>query len=368
MLASQMDDDRPPPRVERHADRRPRRVALLVTVVLFLGLVGAAGALASYYVDCREAPEPREGTVAFEVAEGASGERVLADLHRQGLVACDGFVGQLLLRGTGRADEIRAGTYELRVGMTLDEILGVLTAPPPKIPTVELTIVEGLRIDTPVKGRDDIASEVEEQLGLSAERFLRLVGSGRFGLPPYVERGRSLEGFLFPKTYEFVEDGLTERKVLEAMLEQFRVEAERLDLVGGAERLDLTPYEVVVLASMIEKEYGVEADGPLISGVIHNRLRLGMTLGIDATLLYDDPTPDGELSTADIETDTPYNTRINGGLTPTPIASPGAAALGWALHPAETDYLYYVLCGHDGAHRFAETYEEHLRNVDACLG
>jgi UPF0755 protein len=102
--------------------------------------------------------------------------------------------------------------------------------------------------------------------------------------------------------------------------------------------------------------------------VIHNRLELGMTLGIDATLLYDDPTPDGELSTADIETDSPYNTRINGGLTPTPIASPGAKALAWALDPAETDFLYYVLCGDDGSHRFAETYDEHLRNVDECLG
>ncbi|HSL12471.1 MAG TPA: endolytic transglycosylase MltG [Actinomycetota bacterium] len=364
-----MTDDVPTPtRAARHDGHRPRRIGLLVATVLFLGVVAAVGAAASYYQDCRSAPERRGGSVAFEVPEGASGDDVVTSLRDHGLVNCDGFVGSLLLRGTGKASELRAGTYELEVGMSLDEILTVLTTPPPEIPTVELTIVEGLRIDSPVPGREDIASVVEDQLGLSAERFVALAESGRFALPPYVKRGDPLEGFLFPKTYEFPKKELDERVVLEAMLEQFRAEAEELELVARAEELGLTPYEVVVLASMIEKEYGVDEDGPLIAGVIHNRLDEGMTLGIDATLLYQDPTPDGELSTADIETDTPYNTRINGGLTPTPIASPGAKALAWALDPAATDFLYYVLCGGDGAHRFAVTYDEHLRNVDECLG
>ena len=364
-----MDDVLTPARASRHDDRRPRRrIALLVATVLFLGVVVVVAAAATYYQDCRRAPAAEDRPVSLEVPEGASGDDVVTALHERGLVNCDGFVGSLLLRGTGKASEIRAGTYELRVGMSLDEILTVLTTPPEKIPTVELTVVEGLRIDTPVPGRDDIASVVEDQLGLSAVRFVDLAESGRYALPPYLDEGDPLEGFLFPKTYEFPRKGLDERDVLQAMLDRFAVEAEQLDLEDRAEELGLTPYEVVVLASMIEKEYGVDADGPLISGVIHNRLELGMTLGIDATLLYDDPTPDGELSTADIETDTPYNTRINGGLTPTPIASPGAEALGWALDPAETDFLYYVLCGEDGGHRFAETYDEHLRNVDECLG
>ncbi len=129
----------------------------------------------------------------------------------------------------------------------------------------------------------------------------------------------------------------------------------------------VTPYEIVVIASMIEKEAAVQRDRPLIAGVIYNRLRDGMTLGIDATLLYDDPTPDGELSTADIETDGPYNTRMRTGLPPTPIASPYLWSLRAALNPADTPYYYYVLCGDDGGHRFAVTYDEHLANVDACL-
>jgi UPF0755 protein len=95
-----------------------------------------------------------------------------------------------------------------------------------------------------------------------------------------------------------------------------------------------------------------------------------MSLGIDATLLYDDPTPDGQLSTSDLKTDTPYNTRINAGLPPTPIASPGRASLDAALHPADTRYLYYVLCPPDGAgvHRFATTLHQHDVNVQQCLG
>jgi len=364
-----MDDVLTPTPTARHDDHRPRRrIALLVATILFLGLVVAVTAAASYYQDCRSAPEGERRDVAFEVPEGASGDEVVAALHAQGLVNCDGFVGSMLLRGSGKASEIRAGTYELQVGMPLDEILTVLTTPPPKIPTVELTVVEGLRIDSPVPGREDIASAVEDQLGLSAERLVALAESGRFSLPPYLEAGDPLEGFLFPKTYEFPRKELHERIVIETMLEQFALEAGSLDLERRAGQLDLTPYEAVVLASMIEKEYGIDDDGPLISGVIHNRLDLDMTLGIDATLLYDDPTPDGALSTADIETDTPYNTRINGGLTPTPIASPGAKALAWALDPADTEFLYYVLCGDDGGHRFAVTYDEHLRNVDACLG
>ena len=95
-----------------------------------------------------------------------------------------------------------------------------------------------------------------------------------------------------------------------------------------------------------------------------------MPLGIDATLLYDDPTPDGQLSTSDLKTETPYNTRLNAGLPPTPIGSPGHASLDAALHPADTGYLYYVLCppDGDGVHRFATTYAEHLRNIKQCLG
>jgi UPF0755 protein len=211
---------------------------------------------------------------------------------------------------------------------------------------------------------------VHQQTGISAKRFARLAESGRYELPPYLPKGTSAEGFLFPDTYQLVKRGLTAGAVIRRMLQEFETVATQLDLVGGAEPLGLTPYQVVIVASMIEREAQVEQDRPKIASVIYNRLARHMTLGIDATLLYADPSPDGHLTTPDLKTDTPYNTRINLGLPPTPIASPGQASLDAALHPDATAYLYYVACPPDGpgVHRFARTYAEHLRNVKDCLG
>lgn len=341
--------------------RQPRRSALLITLVLFLGLLGAGAWAASYYRTCTGAARGPERDLSFTVQEGDTGEQVVDELHERGVIPCGGLVGGLLLRGTGKADAIRAGEYRLATGMTLDEAIGVLTTPPEEVPTVELVIPEGYRLT-------QIAQEVERSLRIPAKRFLTELERDRYALPPYLpERAPSPEGFLFPKSYVFVKEGLNARIVARRMLEQFRREAEALPF-DRVERLGVTPYELVIIASMIEEEARVAEDRRLISGVIYNRLELGMALGIDATLLYDDPTPDGQLSSSDLESRSRYNTRVHPGLPPTPIASPGAASLLAALTPADTEYLYYVLCDDDGSHRFAHTLAEHNRNVDACLG
>jgi UPF0755 protein len=341
--------------------RRPRRLSLVIALVLFLGVVGVGAWGANYYRRCREAAEGPRRTVTVTVVEGATGEGVIQDLHARGVIPCGGFVGNMLLRGTGKADRIRTGSFELTTGMTLDAAIAVLTAKPPKVPTVELVIPEGLRLT-------QIAQKVQRDLKIPAKRFLKEVSSGRYVLPPYLpEKTATPEGFLFPKSYEFVKKGLTAEIVAQALLEQFGKEAEALPF-DRTKELGVSPYELVTIASMIEEEARVDRDRRLIAGVIYNRLKKGMALGIDATLLYDDPTPNGELSTSDLEFDSPYNTRIHAGLPPTPIASPGAASLRAALEPAHTEFLFYVLCGADGHHRFARTLAEHNRNVDACLG
>jgi UPF0755 protein len=269
----------------------------------------------------------------------------------------------LFLRGSGKADGILAGTYELTRGMTLDEILDVLSTPPAAVPTVRVTIPEGFRLT-------QIADRVHDDVGIPATAFSAALDKPGVALPPYLPASAaSAEGFLYPATYEVPEGETDPEVVIRMMLRAFRKEAASLHLGAGARRLHLTPYEVVTVASMIEKEARVARDRPLIASVIYNRLRDGMPLGIDATLLYDDPTPDGTLSDADLASDSPYNTRIRTGLPPTPISSPGEDSLEAALHPAETNlFYYYVLCGADGHHRFATTYEEHLRNVNDCLG
>ncbi len=349
------------PSDRRVPDRGTRRSSLVLAFLLFLGVAAAAGWAASYYRNCKEAAEGPRRPVRFVVEEGATGQEVVEDLHDRGVIPCGGFIGNVLLRGTGKADAIRSGSFELTTGMSLDEAVRVLTTPPPEVTTIRLLIPEGFRLT-------QIAGQVQKELRIPAKAFLKEIDSGRYVLPPYLPEGTATpEGFLFPKTYEFVEADVSARVVAERLLEQFAAEAADLPF-DRAKRLGVTPYELVIVASMIEEEARVDRDRRLIAGVIYNRLKLGMALGIDATLLYDDPTPDGRLSTSDLEYDSPYNTRIHPGLPPTPIASPGEASLRAALDPAHTRFLYYVLCGADGHHRFAVTNREHLRNVHECLG
>ncbi|MEO8476737.1 MAG: endolytic transglycosylase MltG [Actinomycetota bacterium] len=359
-----MQDQLTPRRADRHDHRdRPRRTSLLIVFLLFTGLVGGVVWVSSYYRGCKGAERAVSGVeapITFTVEEGATAEQVVNDLHEQGVIPCGGFVGNLLMRGTGKASEIRAGTYGLTTGMSLDAAVEVLTTAPKSVKTVRLTIPPGYRLT-------QIADRVEQMFGIPASKFVARATSGDFSLTPYLPDGSAtVEGFLYPETYR-IPAKATADDVIHRLLDQFAIEAEGLPWTN-AKDLGVTPYEIVTIASMIEKEAAVQKDRPLIAGVIYNRLADGMQLGIDATVLYADPTPDGELSTSDLETDTPYNTRIRTGLPPTPIASPYAWSLEAALDPAPTDFLYYVLCGADGSHRFALTYAEHLHNVDVCLG
>ena len=342
--------------------RRPRRLSLFLALVLFLGVVGAGVWGASYYRRCQEAADGPRSPSRVTVVEGATGEQVIEELHDRGGDPLRGFVGNILLRGTGKADRIRTGSFELTTGMTLEAAVDGAHDASPKVPTVELVIPEGLRLTQIAEQGPATISEIP------AKRFLKEVRERTVRAPPVPAEGTaSPEGFLFPKSYEFVKEGLSATVVAEQLLEQFRQEAERAAL-RPRRGAGVTPYELVTIASMIEEEAGVDRDRRLIAGVIYNRLEIGMALGIDATLLYDDPTPDGELSTQDLAFDSPYNTRINPGLPPTPIASPGEKSLRAALDPADTKFLYYVLCGADGHHKFGLTLAEHIRNVDECLG
>jgi UPF0755 protein len=268
------------------------------------------------------------------------------------------MVSKWLLRRSGHEGEFRAGTFELATNMTPDEAFDILTTPPEPVATVRLTIPEGYRLT-------QIAERVQDALGIRANRFLRAADETEWSSEYLPRNAPSLEGFLFPETYEFVE-GATPGEVIRRLLDQFEAVAADLpwDNVDDLPVEDL--YDIVIVASMIEEEAALEEERAVIAGVIYNRLREGMVLGIDATLLYDDPTPDGQLSFSDLESDSPYNTRIHAGLPPTPIASPGLASLIAALEPADTPFFYYVLCGEDGHHEFGETLAEHDQNRAEC--
>jgi UPF0755 protein len=224
---------------------------------------------------------------------------------------------------------------------------------------VSATFPEGLRIE-------QTATRAADQLGIGRDNFIRAATSGRFALPPFLPEGTvSVEGFLFPSTYDFRPD-VNADDVIERLIAQFDEEAAALPW-DNAQALGLTEYEVVIVASLIEREARFPEDRANISAVIHNRLAKGMRLEIDATVQY--ALGDWEpILIEDREVDSPYNTYRVDGLPPSPIASPGLAALEAALQPADADYLYYVVIDAEGHHAFTDSYDEFLRLVDQYQG
>ena len=177
---------------------------------------------------------------------------------------------------------------------------------------------------------------------LSAKAYL--AATRRHTLPGEFARdgeARSLEGFLFPATYEFTAK-TTSKQLVDKLLDAFRRNWRKVDLAYARSK-NLTPYDVLIIASMVEKETLAPEERPKVAAVIYNRLREGMPLGIDATIRYGLGVPATEsLRRSQLETDHPYNSRTRQGLTPTPIANPGLASLQAAAHPARVDYLFFA--------------------------
>jgi len=194
-----------------------------------------------------------------------------------------------------------------------------------------------------------------------AEKFLALAAD-----PGLAQRlgvtATGLEGYCFPDTYAFIKNTPPET-VLRTMVSRFhRVFAAERAAAGDPSRLGLTDHEVVILASIVEKETARPDERPLIAGTFLNRLHRGIPLASDPTVIYGIPHFNGNLTRSDLESPTPYNTYVRAGLPSGPIANPGRAALRAALDPAPVDYLYFV-SRNDGSHQFSRTLEEHNRAV-----
>jgi UPF0755 protein len=216
---------------------------------------------------------------------------------------------------------------------------------------MSLTLVPGLRL---AEVRDRLIETVPGIDPVELDAALVTVTS------PYLPDGvTNLEGFLFPETYQLEEDEAgNEVALVERLVRQFDATATELGY-DQPNPFGLSPYELVIIASLIEEETKVPEEQAMVSRVIHNRLALGMTLGIDATLLHEVGHTDS-LTRSQLETDSPYNTRLRTGLPPTPIAMPGRGALEAARNPAEGDWIYYVLADEEGHHFFTADYDEFL--------
>ena len=272
-------------------------------------------------------------------------------LERNGVISSAGFF-ELRARIEGRSGELKPGPYSFQGDMSYDAVLDTLEqGVPPNV--VVVTIPEG-------RSRREIAPLVKNLDGnyLRATRRSPVLGPRDYR----ARRARNLEGFLFPATYE-LKKGQPVSRLVERQLEAFKRNFDEVDL-RYARRRNLTPYDVLIIASMVEREAQLARERRLVASVIYNRLRQGMPLGIDATIRYALNQWNRPLRESELATSSPYNTRANPGLPLGPIGNPGLASIKAAARPAKSDYLFYVVKpGTCGEHSFSSTDAEFQEDV-----
>jgi len=340
--------------------RWKRWVTRVVVVLAFFGFLGLCTYLVDRGIDwyrdhSTTTTEFVESTVIrVTITSGMSSNEIAELLAEEGVIeSAAEFIDLVKERGTENA--LLPGKYKFEDDLNLLEVVDMLEKGEGSA-SFKLTIPEGLAVS-------QIAADLTKEGHIPGNRYIELSRKpDEFELPKIggakAEDLTTLEGLLFPSTYWFVEgDGATQ--LIGAQLAAFGSKTASLPWDKAA-ALGVTPYEVVIVASLIEKEVNIASERPLVAAVIYNRLAKDMTLGIDATVRYALDKWTGDLTTADLESDSPYNTRVVKGLPPTPISNPGVAALEAALSPADVDYLYYVLKDTEGHHFFTASYEEFL--------
>lgn len=322
-----------------------------IVVVLVALVLGAAFFFTNRWVQRQLAPPGGPGQeLVITIPQGATTNdiaRILADEN----VVANPTVFRYYLRWKDAGD-FQAGQYLLQENMAVWDVKDTLLAGPAPSETRLVTIPEGLTLE-------EIQRRLLDQLPeFSVVELEEAVNSGRVR-SVYQPVFSTLEGVLFPETYQVDEKNAgDEAALLQRMADQFDAVAAELGLDDSVARVGLEPYEVIIVASMIEREASVDEDRPKIARVIYNRLADGEPLGIDATLSYF--TGRRDITASDLALDTQYNTRIFPGLPPTPIASPGRASLEAALNPAEGNWKFYVRTDEfgPGTHSFYDTFEE----------
>jgi UPF0755 protein len=208
-------------------------------------------------------------------------------------------------------------------------------------------------------------ADAKTGLGLKADELRQLLASGQVSSAVLGAKLPSTEGILFPETYK-VDAKDDAKAVLQRMVSQLDSTMKGLDVDSAQSRLGLTPYQVLVVASLIEEETKVDEERAKVARVIYNRLEQGIPLGVDATSRYEAILAGRSRDDLDFDSDSPYNTRKQAGLPPTPIASPGRASIEAALHPADGPWIYYVLENADGHHFFTDSSREFINAKTRC--
>lgn len=324
----------------------------LLGLLLVAGLVVGGGVV---WAMRQVNPPGGEGAeVEIVVPPGAATSEIADLLTEKGVVAnASVFRWYISWKDAG---PFKAGTYTLRENMAMGDAIALLEEPA-KLTFVKVTFPEGYTVA-------QAAARLQEKVPrLSAQAFADAARAGVKRSIYQPEEVTSLEGLLFPDTYQVYQHE-TEADVLVRMVDLLDTTAGRAGIGAKAPALGVTPYQALVIASMIEREAKADEDRAKIARVIYNRLAEGMPLQIDATVLYAIGQPVERLTFAMIEaTESPYNTYKVTGLPPTPIAMPGKKSIEAALNPAEGPWKYYVVIDATGRHAFATTLAEHEANI-----
>ncbi len=296
--------------------------------------------------------------VQVTIPSGSSSREIGDRLADAGVVG-SGLLFSIRATMSGKRDSLRSGRHTLRKDMTYGNAIAALSERQTSqaAPTVKVTIPEGRsrREIVPIARKAGLEGDYLE----ASKRFKGALSPFAYGAP----RGtRSLEGFLFPATYELAV-GAPARDLVDRQLQAFKDNFAGIDL-APAKRRNLTGYDVLIIASMVEREAQVARERPLIAAVIYNRLKDGIPLGIDATTRYALNKPSGALRQSELAADSPYNTRKRAGLPPTPIGNPGLSSIKAAAKPAKVKYRYFVVKpGTCGEHAFSETDAQFQQDV-----
>jgi UPF0755 protein len=338
---------------------RGLRALLAIALIAFAAFTAYNGIRDWFERQLDPVGEPGEA-IPFVVPSGATTASIGQLLQEADVIPNSTFF-RYYARWKGE-ENFQAGEYEMQLNSSAQEAIDVLNAGPKPQVFARFQVREGLWM---AEILPTIADQLENVTVVDLEAVLR---SGQL-VPRYRPDGTtSYEGLLFPDTYEVNADaGAFE--VLQKMSDEFSRVTGSLGYGASESLLNLSPYEVVIVASLIEAETRVEDERPLVASVIYNRLREGIALGIDATCLYGAATRDPAVLTRELldDTDNPYACRGRVGLPPTPINAPGRASLDAALNPATSDFIYYVLTDPNGTHTFAETEDEFFAARAICV-
>ncbi|MFP4160279.1 MAG: endolytic transglycosylase MltG [Desulfobacterales bacterium] len=324
-----------------------------IIFVVFMLVAGAAagGFFVSHMADYAKTPVREETGRSVEITvEPGQSFRAVADKLLEEELIKHPLKFRILAAYHKATTKIKAGEYRISGTMTPEQILGQLSEG--RVVLQPLTVAEGLNMY-------QVAENAEKADLCTAEEFTDAAAdpelSESMGIP-----GKTVEGYLFPETY-FFERPVSPETIIRTMVGRFQsVFSDSWE--QRASELGFSVHETVILASIIEKETGVEGERKIVSSVFHNRLEKGMRLETDPTVIYGIKNFDGNLTRKDLRAPTPYNTYTNFGLPPGPIANPGKASLEAALYPADTDFLFFV-ARPDRSHHFSTNLKEHNRAV-----